>query len=88
MCSPHPPTPQGMKAAAGAAAASGPQLAAGRLVGSLAVVTAKDEDATAAMLASWIAQVGEGGLLLVRAQGRVGAGRGWRGWGGAASVLP
>ncbi|GFR44040.1 hypothetical protein Agub_g5200 [Astrephomene gubernaculifera] len=36
--------------------ASGPQLAMGRLVGSLAVVTARDEDATAAMLASWLAQ--------------------------------
>lgn len=33
------------------------QLAAGRVVGSLAVVTARDEDASAAMLASWISQV-------------------------------
>lgn len=36
--------------------ASGPQLAAGRLVGSLSVLTAQDEDATAAMLASWVSQ--------------------------------
>ncbi|GIL84269.1 hypothetical protein Vretimale_15926 [Volvox reticuliferus] len=36
--------------------ASGPQLAMGRVVGSLSVLTAKDEDATSAMLASWISQ--------------------------------
>lgn len=33
------------------------QLAAGRLVGSLAVVTAQEGDASAAMLASWVSQV-------------------------------
>eukprot|EP00967_Tisochrysis_lutea_P090585 scaffold129718_cov17-Tisochrysis_lutea.AAC.1 len=33
------------------------QLAAGRLVGSLSVLTAQDEDATAAMLASWVSQI-------------------------------
>ncbi len=38
--------------------ASGPQLAMGRVVGSLCVVTAKDEDASSAMLASWVSQVG------------------------------
>jgi len=32
------------------------QLAAGRIVGSLAVVTAMEEDASAAMLASWVSQ--------------------------------
>lgn len=37
-------------------AASGPTLAIGRLVGSLCVVTAADEDATSAMLASWVTQ--------------------------------
>jgi flavin reductase (DIM6/NTAB) family NADH-FMN oxidoreductase RutF len=36
------------------------QLAAGRIVGSLAVLTAQDEDASAAMLASWISQVRQG----------------------------
>jgi hypothetical protein len=36
--------------------ASGSQLAMGRVVGSLCVVTAKDEDASSAMLASWISQ--------------------------------
>lgn len=36
--------------------ASGPQLAMGRVVGSLCVVTAKDEDASSAMLASWVSQ--------------------------------
>ncbi|EFJ51611.1 hypothetical protein VOLCADRAFT_57212, partial [Volvox carteri f. nagariensis] len=34
----------------------GPQLAMGRVVGSLSVLTAKDEDASSAMLASWISQ--------------------------------
>lgn len=29
----------------------------GRVVGSLSVLTAKDEDATSAMLASWVSQV-------------------------------
>jgi hypothetical protein len=42
---------------AAASAASGAQLAMGRVVGSLAVVTARDEDATTALLASWITQV-------------------------------
>lgn len=45
----------GVKAAT---VANGAQLAAGRVVGSLCVLTAKDEDANAAMLASWVAQVG------------------------------
>jgi flavin reductase (DIM6/NTAB) family NADH-FMN oxidoreductase RutF len=36
--------------------ASGGQLAMGRVVGSLCVVTARDEDASSAMLASWISQ--------------------------------
>lgn len=44
----------GVKAAA---AVSGPQLAAGRLVGSLSVLTAARDDASSAMLASWISQV-------------------------------
>jgi hypothetical protein len=39
------------------ATASSAQLALGRLVGSLAVVTAKDEEFTTGMLASWISQV-------------------------------
>jgi len=39
-----------------AASASGPQLAAGRLVGSLSVLTATSEDASTAMLASWVSQ--------------------------------
>ena len=30
----------------------------GRLVGSLCAVTARDEDAQSAMLASWVSQVG------------------------------
>jgi len=36
--------------------ASGPQLAMGRVVGSMAVITAREEDATSAILASWISQ--------------------------------
>lgn len=40
--------------------ASGPQLAIGRVVNSLAVVTARDEDYTTGMLASWVSQVGDG----------------------------
>ncbi|GAX73888.1 hypothetical protein CEUSTIGMA_g1338.t1 [Chlamydomonas eustigma] len=39
-----------------AALASAPMLAMGRVVGSLTVLTAKDEDAGSAMLASWISQ--------------------------------
>lgn len=35
---------------------AGAQAAMGRVVGSLCVVTAKDEDAESAMLASWISQ--------------------------------
>ena len=38
--------------------ASAPTLAMGRGVGSLTVLTAKDEDAASAMLASWVSQVG------------------------------
>lgn len=37
-------------------AANGPTLAIGRLVGSLCIVTARDEDASCAMLASWVTQ--------------------------------
>lgn len=40
------------------AVASAPTLAMGRVVGSLSVLTAKDEDASSAMLASWVSQVG------------------------------
>lgn len=36
--------------------ASAPTLAMGRVLGSLSVLTAKDEDASSAMLASWISQ--------------------------------
>lgn len=36
--------------------ASGAQLAMGRVVGSLVVLTARDEDASSAMLASWVSQ--------------------------------
>ena len=43
--------------AAKAVAANSSQLAMGRVVGSLSVLTARDEDATAAMLASWVSQV-------------------------------
>lgn len=43
-------------AAAKVAVASGSQLAMGRVIGSLCVVTAKYEDATSAMLASWVSQ--------------------------------
>jgi flavin reductase (DIM6/NTAB) family NADH-FMN oxidoreductase RutF len=41
---------RGATAASAAVAASGSQLAMGRVVGSLCVVTARDEDATNAML--------------------------------------
>ena len=37
--------------------ASAIEQAVGRLVGSLCVVTGKDEDAESAMLASWVSQV-------------------------------
>jgi len=37
--------------------ASGAQLAMGRVVGSISVVVARDEDAVTAMLASWVSQV-------------------------------
>jgi hypothetical protein len=40
-----------------AVTASGAQLALGRLVGSLAVVTARDEEFSTGMLASWVSQV-------------------------------
>ncbi|KAF8073046.1 dfa6 [Scenedesmus sp. PABB004] len=39
-----------------AVAASGAQLAMGRVVGSLCVVTSRDEEAVSAMLASWVSQ--------------------------------
>ncbi|KXZ51271.1 hypothetical protein GPECTOR_13g758 [Gonium pectorale] len=45
-------TPTGTRALG----ASGPQLAMGRVVGSLCVLTARDEDASSAMLASWVSQ--------------------------------
>ena len=41
-----------------AGGASGVEQAVGRLVGSLCVVTGRDEDAESAMLASWVSQVG------------------------------
>ncbi|GBF88523.1 hypothetical protein Rsub_01238 [Raphidocelis subcapitata] len=47
---------RGATAGAASIAASGAQLAMGRVVGSLCVVTARDEDATNAMLASWVSQ--------------------------------
>ena len=37
--------------------ASGLEQAVGRLVGTMCVVTGKDEDAESAMLASWVSQV-------------------------------
>ncbi len=40
-----------------AGGASGVEQAVGRLVGSLCVVTGRDEDAESAMLASWVSQV-------------------------------
>eukprot|EP00879_Flechtneria_rotunda_P002337 GHRR01002532.1.p1 GENE.GHRR01002532.1~~GHRR01002532.1.p1 ORF type:complete len:683 (+),score=243.39 GHRR01002532.1:141-2189(+) len=40
-----------------AAVASGAQLAMGRVVGSLCLVTSRDEEAVSAMLASWVSQV-------------------------------
>jgi hypothetical protein len=43
-----------------AVTASGPQLAMGRVVGSLCVVTAQDGDYATGMLASWVSQVGPG----------------------------
>ena len=41
-----------------AGGATGVEQAVGRLVGSLCVVTGRDEDAESAMLASWVSQVG------------------------------
>ena len=40
-----------------AGGASGVEQAVGRLVGSMCVVTGRDEDAESAMLASWVSQV-------------------------------
>ena len=40
-----------------AGGASGVEQALGRLVGTMCVVTGKDEDAESAMLASWVSQV-------------------------------
>ena len=40
-----------------AGSASGTEQAVGRVVGALCAVTARDEDAQSAMLASWISQV-------------------------------
>lgn len=48
---------QGSMGSMAAVTASGPQLAMGRVVGSLCVVTARDEDYTTGMLASWVSQV-------------------------------
>jgi len=47
---------QGSMGSMAAVTASGPQLAMGRVVGSLCVVTARDEDYTTGMLASWVSQ--------------------------------
>ncbi|KAI8477430.1 MAG: flavodoxin-like protein [Monoraphidium minutum] len=47
---------RGATASSAAMAASGAQLAMGRVVGSLCVVAARDEDASNAMLASWVSQ--------------------------------
>lgn len=48
---------QGTMGSMAAVTASGPQLAMGRVVSSLCVVTAKDEDYATGMLASWVSQV-------------------------------
>lgn len=45
-----------------AVTASGPQLAMGRVVGSLCVITARDEDYSTGMIASWVSQVREAGV--------------------------
>lgn len=42
-------------------AASGAQLAMGRVVGSICVVTARDEEAVSALIATWVSQVTEQG---------------------------
>jgi flavin reductase (DIM6/NTAB) family NADH-FMN oxidoreductase RutF len=47
---------KGSASSMAAVAASGAQLAMGRVIGSLAVVTARDEEAVSAMLASWVSQ--------------------------------
>lgn len=47
---------QGSMGSMAAVTASGPQLAMGRVVGSLCVVTAKDEDYATGMIASWVSQ--------------------------------
>jgi hypothetical protein len=52
---------QGSMGSMAAVTASGPQLAMGRVVGSLCVVTARDGDYATGMLASWVSQVGGGG---------------------------
>jgi hypothetical protein len=51
---------QGSMGSMAAVTASGPQLAMGRVVGSLCVVTAKDEDYATGMIASWVSQVRQG----------------------------
>lgn len=48
---------QGSMGSMAAVTASGPQLAMGRVVGSLCVVTAKDEDYATGMIATWVSQV-------------------------------
>lgn len=48
---------RGSTSSMAAVAASGAQLAMGRVVGSLCVVASRDEEAVSAMLASWVSQV-------------------------------
>lgn len=57
---------QGSMGSMAAVTASGPQLAMGRVVGSLCVITAKDEDYATGMIASWVSQVGRTGWQLRR----------------------
>jgi flavin reductase (DIM6/NTAB) family NADH-FMN oxidoreductase RutF len=49
---------KGSTSSMAAVAANSAQLAMGRVVGSLCVVTSRDEEAVSAMLASWVSQVG------------------------------
>jgi flavin reductase (DIM6/NTAB) family NADH-FMN oxidoreductase RutF len=57
---------QGSMGSMAAVTASGPQLAMGRVVGSLCVITAKDEDYATGMIASWVSQVGGMGWQVCR----------------------
>lgn len=53
---------QGSMGSMAAVTASGPQLAMGRVVGSLCVITARDEDYSTGMIASWVSQVRDKGV--------------------------